>query len=288
MPSGVFLSQSDIIICRLMKLSNILSRRNRILLRELVITDFKLRYQGSALGYLWSLLKPLFLFAIMYIVFGNFLRVGDAVEHFSVYLLLGVVFWSFFTEATSQGLASIVNHGELIRKVNFPKYIIVVAGSLSALINLGLNLIIITVFIFINGVQLHFSALLFPLYIIELYVFALSLAFLLSAAYVKFRDVSHIWEVLLQGAFYATPILYPLTLVIKQAGHTAAQLLMMNPIAQIIQDARYVLVTRQSIRLVDLTSNIFIQLTPFVVVILFAIFSGLYFKKHSSYFSENV
>ena len=271
-----------------MKLSNILSRRNRILLRELVITDFKLRYQGSALGYLWSLLKPLFLFAIMYIVFGNFLRVGDAVEHFSVYLLLGVVFWSFFTEATSQGLASIVNHGELIRKVNFPKYIIVVAGSLSALINLGLNLIIITVFIFINGVQLHFSALLFPLYIIELYVFALSLAFLLSAAYVKFRDVSHIWEVLLQGAFYATPILYPLTLVIKQAGHTAAQLLMMNPIAQIIQDARYVLVTRQSIRLVDLTSNIFIQLTPFVVVILFAIFSGLYFKKHSSYFSENV
>jgi ABC-2 type transport system permease protein len=271
-----------------MKISNIFNRRNRILLRELVITDFKLRYQGSVLGYLWSLLKPLFLFAIMYIVFGHFLRVGDAVEYFPVYLLLGIVLWSFFTEVTNQGLASIVSHGELIRKINFPKYIIVIAGSLSALINLGLNLIIIAVFIIISGVKLHFTVLLFPLYIVELYIFSLSLAFFLSASYVKFRDVSHIWEVLLQGAFYATPILYPLTLVVKQAGSTAAQLLMLNPVAQIIQDARYALVTHQSLRLEALTPNILIQIIPFSIVILFAIFSGFYFKKHSGYFSENV
>ena len=96
-----------------MKLSNILSRRNRILLRELVVTDFKLRYQGSVLGYAWSLLKPLFLFAILYTVFGLILRVGDNIEHFPVYLLLGIVLWSFFTEATSQGLTAIVNRGEL-------------------------------------------------------------------------------------------------------------------------------------------------------------------------------
>lgn len=258
------------------------------MLRELVITDFKLRYQGSALGYLWSLLRPLFLFAIMYVVFGNFLRVGDAVEHFSVYLLLGVVFWTFFTEATNQGLASIVNHGDLIRKINFPKYIIVVSGSLSALINLALNLVIIVIFTVINGVHLHLSALLFPIYIVELYIFALSLAFFLSAAFVKFRDVSHIWEVLLLGAFYATPILYPLALVVKQAGSNVAQVLMMNPVAQIIQDARYSLVTHQTLRLYDLTSNLLIQVVPFLIVIFFAIFAGLYFKKHSGYFSENV
>ena len=83
-----------------MKLSNIFSRRNRILLRELVVTDFKLRYQGSALGVLWSVLKPLFLFAILYIVFDQFLRLGRDIEHFPVYLLLGIVVWSFFTEAT--------------------------------------------------------------------------------------------------------------------------------------------------------------------------------------------
>lgn len=271
-----------------MKLSNIFSKRNRVLLRELVVTDFKLRYQGSVLGYLWSLLKPLFLFAILYIVFGHFLRIGDSVEYFSVYLLLGIVMWTFFTEATNQGLASIVRQGDLIRKINFPKYIIVVAGSLSALINLGLNLIIIGIFMAVAGVQLSFYALLFPLLILELYVFALSLAFFLSAAYVKYRDISHIWEVILQGAFYATPILYPLTLVITEAGTFIAKLLMLNPVAQIVQDSREVLVTTQTITMYDLTTNPLVYLLPFVFVVGFAIFAGLYFKKHSAYFAENV
>ena len=271
-----------------MKLSNIFSKRNRVLLRELVSTDFKLRYQGSVLGYFWSLLKPLFMFAVLYIVFGHFLRVGETVEHFSIYLLLGIVMWSFFTEATNQGLASIINHGDLIRKINFPKYIIVISGSLSALINLGLNLVIIVVFMFINGVQLTWGALLFPIYIVELYAFALSLAFFFSAAYVKYRDVSHIWEVILQGAFYATPILYPLSLVINEAGTFIAQLLMLNPIAQIIQDSRHALITHQTTVMGDLTSNILIQAVPFVIVIVSAVFASYYFKKHSAYFSENV
>ncbi|MFZ3009477.1 MAG: ABC transporter permease [Candidatus Microsaccharimonas sp.] len=271
-----------------MKLSNVFSKRNRVLLRELVITDFKLRYQGSILGYFWSLLKPLFMFAVLYIVFGHFLRVGETVEHFSIYLLLGIVIWSFFTEATNQGLASIVNHGDLIRKINFPKYIIVVAGSLSALINFALNLIIIFVFMTINGVQLHPSALLFIPLVIELYVFAVSLAFFLSASYVKYRDVSHIWEVLLQGAFYATPILYPLSLVINEVGAGVAQFLMLNPVAQIIQDSREVLITTQTTTMYDLTTNIFVQLVPFVIVVGFGIFASFYFKKSSAYFSENV
>jgi ABC-2 type transport system permease protein len=115
-----------------------------------------------------------------------------------------------------------------------------------------------------------------------------SLAFLLSAAFVKYRDVSHIWEVLLQGAFYATPILYPLTLVVKQAGSTAAIVLMMNPVAQIVQDARYVLITHQTVTLGQLTSNILVQLIPFLIVIIFAVYSSYYFKKNSAYFSENV
>src|SRR4051812_30765440 len=153
-----------------MKFSNILSRRNRILLRELVITDFKMRYQGSVLGYLWSLLKPLLLFAILYIVFVKFLRIGGDIEHFPVYLLLGVVLWSFFTEATMQGMQAIVGRGDLIRKINFPKYIIVVAGTLSALINLLLNLLVVLVFVLINGVDIQWTILLLPLNILELYI----------------------------------------------------------------------------------------------------------------------
>jgi ABC-2 type transport system permease protein len=228
------------------------------------------------------------MFAILYIVFGNFLRIGDSVEHFSVYLLLGIVFWTFFTEATNQGLSSIVERGELIRKINFPKYIIVISGTLSALINLLLNLVIIGIFLVINGVELKISALLFPIYIIELYILALSLAFFLSAAYVKYRDISHIWEVILQGAFYATPILYPVSFVMKEAGEWVATLLLLNPVAQIVQDARYALVTHQSIRLSDLATNPLIQLIPFVIVAASAIFASYYFKKHAGYFSENV
>lgn len=271
-----------------MKISNILSRRNRILLRELVVTDFKLRYQGSVLGYLWSLLKPLLLFAILYIVFVQFLRFGSDIEHFPVYLLLGVVLWSFFTEATMQGMQAIVSRGDLIRKINFPKYIIVISGTLSALINLILNLLVVFIFVLINGVDLKWSGLLLPLNILELYVFSLAIAFLLAALYVKYRDISHIWEVFLQGAFYATPILYTLTMIIEKGGIMAAQILLLSPVAQIIQDARYNLITHQTTTTTGLIDNPLIQLIPFMIVAVTVLFATLYFKKTQKYFAENV
>lgn len=272
-----------------MKISNIFSRKNRILLRELVVTDFKLRYQGSILGYVWSLLKPLLLFTILYIVFVKFLRFdrGSGVDHFSVYLLLGVVIWSFFTEATSQGMVAIVGRGDLIRKINFPKYIIVISGTLSALINFFLNLIVVSVFMLINGVEFQLTALLLPLNILELYVFSLAIAFLLSALFVKYRDISHIWEVFLQGAFYATPILYSMSMVMDQSMF-AAKLLLLNPIAQIIQDARFNMISHKTVTTSSLINNVFIEMIPYVIVLLIIILAVWYFKKTQKYFAENV
>lgn len=270
-----------------MKLSNIFSRRNRILLRELVVTDFKLRYQGSVLGYLWSLLKPLMLFAILYVVFVKFLKLGDGIEHYPVYLLMGIVMWTFFTEATSQGMSAIVARGDLIRKINFPKYIIVISGTISALINLLLNLVVVFVFMAVNGVAINWTLILLPINIIELYVFSLAVAFLLSALYVKFRDISHIWEVVLQGAFYATPILYPISMVIT-VSPLAAKLLMLNPVAQIIQDARYNAITNQAATTSSLINNFAISIVPYILVTLFIIWASLYFKKSQKYFAENV
>jgi ABC-2 type transport system permease protein len=269
-----------------MKLPNIFSKRNRVLLRELVITDFKLRYQGSVLGYAWSLLKPLFLFAIMYVVFGVLIRVGN-VEHYAVYLLLGIVLWNFFSEATNQGMNSIMNRGDLIRKISFPKYIIVLSATLSALINLLLNLVIVGVLMVVNGVDLHVSALLLPLYILEIYVLSLGLAFFLSAVNVRFRDTSHIWEIIMQAAFYATPIIYPLAIVIAKSTF-AAKLLLMNPIAQAIQDARYVLVTNKAITIDSLLPNTLYVLIPLSIVVLIFVGGTLYFKKYSSQFAENI
>ncbi len=271
-----------------MKISNIVSRRNRILLRELVVTDFKLRYQGSVLGYLWSLLKPLMLFAIMYVVFVRFLRFGEGLEHFAVSFLLGIILWSFFTEATSQGMQSIVARGDLIRKINFPKYIIVISGTLSALINLTFNLVVVLIFMIFDKVDFHWSALLLPIHIIELYIFALAIAFFLSAAYVKFRDLSHIWEVVLQGAFYATPIFYPLQMVIAYS-MVAAQALMLNPIAVIIQNSRFDLVSQKDTITADqILSNPAWLILPHVIVVGSIVLATWYFKKNQKYFAENV
>ena len=269
-----------------MKLSNIFSRRNRILLRELVITDFKLRYQGSVLGYAWSLLKPLFLFAIMYVVFGMLIKLGS-IEHFSVYLLLGIVLWTFFAEATNQGLASIVGRGDVIRKISFPKYIIVLSTTISALVNLGLNLIIVAVFMLISGVSIGPSIFMFPLFIIEIYILALGLAFLLSALNVKYRDTGHIWEIIMQAAFYATPIIYPLSIVVAKS-EMAAKFLMMNPIAQAIQGARYSLITHDTITVTSLFGSVWFVLIPLSIVAVVFIIGTIYFKRNSKYFAENI
>jgi ABC-2 type transport system permease protein len=272
-----------------MKHSNILSRRNKILLRELVITDFKLRYQGSALGYLWSLLKPLMLFAIMYVVFVHFLRFGDGIEHFAVSLLLGLVIWNFFTEATNQGMQAIIGRGDLIRKINFPKYIIVISATVSALINLLLNLVVVFIFMAFDGVDFGWSLLLFPFTILLVYIFSLGLAFFLSATYVKYRDIAHLWEVFLQGLFYATPIIYPLQMVISVGGALAGQILMLSPIAVLIQQARAQVVGHENVITADqLFSNPLYLAIPYVIIIAVIILAAIYFRKNQSKFAEQV
>src|SRR6266849_1105452 len=139
-----------------------ITKQNRTLLNELVRTDFKLRYQGSVLGYAWSLLRPLLIFVILYVVFVKFLKLGNGVPHYPIYLLLGIVIWNFFNEMTVQSTTSIVGRGDLIRKIRIPRWIIVLSSSLAALINLGLNLIVVAIFMAINHVTLHSSGLLFP------------------------------------------------------------------------------------------------------------------------------
>lgn len=271
-----------------MKLANIVNRRNRILLRELVVTDFKLRYQGSVLGYLWSLLKPLMLFAIMFMVFVHFLRFGRGIEHFAVSLLLGLVLWTFFIEATSQGMQAIVGRGDLIRKINFPKYIIVISGTISALINLVLNLLVVFIFMLFDGVHFGWSLLLFPVTLLIIYAFSLGLAFFLAAAYVKYRDISHIWDVFLQGMFYATPIIYPLQMVMEY-GDKAAQLLMLSPIAVLFQEARAQVVGHANvITASQLSTNIFYLALPYVFIIFTIVAATIYFKKNQSKFAERV
>jgi len=200
---------------------------------------------------------------------------------------LGIVLWQFFADMTTQSLGSIVGRGDLIRKIRIPRWIIVFSSSISALINLGLNLIVVGVFMVLNGVDIMASILLLPLLLVEIYLLALGLSLFLSAAFVKFRDVSYIWEVILQAGFYLTPILYPLS---KIPNINFQKLILLNPMAQAIQDARWAVVSHDPT--VVTTNQIFeggwYTLIPIMIVIFALLFGLLYFKSQAKNFAEDI
>ncbi|MBB1503574.1 ABC transporter permease [Candidatus Saccharibacteria bacterium] len=268
-----------------MNIPKIWRRKNSILLKELVKTDFKIRYQGYVLGYLWAVLRPMLLFAILYTVFAKILKMGGDIPHYSVYLMTGTVFWSFFSECTSQGIQAIVGRSDLLRKISFPKWIIVVSSTITALINFLINLCVIIVFALLNGVTPSFTWLLAPLVILELYLLSLGIAFFLGSINVKYRDISSIWEVLMQALFYAVPIIYPITMV-SASSAVAAKVLLLNPIAQVIQDARFLLITDQSITVWNFIDNIFLRFLPVLITLFILTIGSIYFRKHSKYFAE--
>ena len=248
----------------------------------MVITDFKLRYQASLLGYLWTLLRPLALFSILYIVFAKFLTLGASIPYFPVYLLFGIVVWGFFVEATTQGLSALVARADLMRKISFPRYVVVLSIGASVFISFALNMLVIVFFMALLSVPVRLDVLWLPFLFLELVALSISLAFFLSALYVRFRDLNYIWEVCMQAAFYAVPILYPLTLVPTRY----ARLLVLNPMAQIIQDARYVLVTPQTETITQLYSTPWVRVIPVGITIVLVVVSVVYFRRQSASFAE--
>lgn len=262
-------------------------RKNRILLRELVKTDFKLRYQGSVVGYIWSVLKPLMLFAVMYVVFIYFLKFGKEIPHFAVALLLGMVLWNFFTETTNLGMMSIVSRGDLLRKLSFPTHIVVIAISINALINMAISLVIVFIFGLINGVEISNLAFVAPLLLIELYAFSLGVAFILATIYVRFRDIGPIWEVMLQIGMYMTPMIYSVTMVID-VDIRIAKVLMLSPMAQIIQDMRHLLTSSVNITTWELINNKGIAIIPYILSFVVLIVGFLIFDKNSKKFAETI
>ncbi|HHT7826359.1 TPA: ABC transporter permease [Streptococcus suis] len=265
---------------------NLLNRENQILLKEMVKTDFKLRYQGSLIGHLWSILKPLLLFTIMYLVFVRFLRFDDGTPHYAVGLLLGMVTWNFFTEATNMGMMSIVSRGDLLRKLNFSKEIIVFSSVAGAAINYAINLVVVLVFALISGVQFTWTSLIiFPLFV-ELVLLATGVAFILSSLFVRFRDIGPIWEVVLQAGLYATPIIYSLTFIIQRGQTNIAKIMMFNPLAQIIQDLRHFLIYSGNMTLRDLISNPFIIVIPYLLPIVVFALGYIIFNKNAKRFAE--
>ncbi len=252
------------------------------LIKELSFTDFKLKYERSILGYFWSLGKPLAYFMVLYVVFTSVFKLGDSIPHYPIYLLLGVVTFGFWAEATSAAMQSITSKGDLIRKVYFPRIILVISSTFTALLTFVLNMFAVFVFAIINGVNFNFGVLFILLYIFELYLFILGVGLALSSIFVKFRDLGHIWEVLNQILFYATPIIYPLSLVpIKYA-----KFQMLSPLAQVISDMRIILIGEGA----TLTTNDFwcFSWLPMIIVLITFIIGYIIFNKMSNSFAEDV
>jgi ABC-2 type transport system permease protein len=237
------------------------------------------------LGYAWSLLRPLLLFLILYIVFVKFLRLGTGVPHYPVYLLMGIVIWNFFNEMTVQSLGSIVGRGDLIRKIRIPRWIIILSSSISAVINLLLNMVVIVIFMFINHVDFLVTTLLLPLVLVEVYLFALGISLFLSAAFVKYRDIGYIWEVVLQAGFYLTPILYPIALITNL---TLQKLILLNPMAQTVQAARWSSISHETTTTNAAFQGGWYSIIPYIIVIVLLIGGLAYFRRESKYFAENI
>lgn len=238
-------------------------RRFWNLTRTLAATDWKVRFYGSALGYVWSLLRPLMLFGIVYFVFSYVVKAGAGVEHYGVILLLAMILYFFFSEVTGAGVTSMVDRESLLRKVGFPRAVVPLAVAVVAALNLALNLVVLAIFVVASGVQPRWTWLLLPIPFALMALFATGVAMLLSALYVRYRDVRPIWEVVLQALFYATPILYPIEAVYGQSD-TLAKVMLLNPIAALIQESRHLLTGAMSLS--DALGSSALMLVPLAIL----------------------
>jgi ABC-2 type transport system permease protein len=207
----------------------------------LAVTEFKLRFFGSLLGYVWQFMRPLLLFGVLYVVFSVFFEVGADMPYFAVSLLLGIVLFHFFSEATGGSVRSIVERENLVRKIEFPRLAVPISRVLSALLNLSLNLIPVVVFLLIAGGKPRWSWLELPFAIGFLVLFTLGIAMVVSSLYVRYRDVDPIWDVVAQIIFYGSPILYTVQTVEEKAGAQVMNLLAVNPFTTAMQQARHAL-----------------------------------------------
>jgi len=250
--------------------------------------EFKLKYSGSVLGYVWSLIKPLTLFTMMYLVFGRVFNLNQISKYYPLSLLLGIVLITFFNDATILGMSSLVTRESLLRKLSFPRMIIPTAATVTAAMTFCVNLLAITAFIAWKQLVPHVSWLLLVPLLLELYVFSLAVALILSTLFVRLRDIGQIWELALQVIFYASPIIYP----VGYLPPWARKIVFLNPLTQILQDVRSIIlrpdIRPNRITVADAFHTGAARLLPIAVVLVFIASAVALFRREEPYFAERV
>jgi ABC-2 type transport system permease protein len=252
--------------------------------RALTTTEFKLRYFGSVLGYLWTLLRPLMLFGVLYVVFTHVVRFGGKVPHYPVVLLAGIVVFNYFSEATSGGLGSFVARENLLRKVYFPRAAVPISVSLTAAANLGLGVVVVFLFAIINGITPSAEWLLFLGSVLSVVALATAVSVLLAVLFVRYRDVQPIWEVALQLLFWGTPIIY----TIASVHGTLRTLVMMSPLAVAIQQGRHWLSPSSTESAAQAIGGSVRLLVPFAIFVAIVLLSWWAYRRAEARLAEDL
>ncbi len=254
----------------------------------LAVTDFKLRFFGSVFGYLWQLMRPLMLFGVLYLVFSLFIDTTAGLPYFPISLLLGIVLFQFFGEATTNSVRSVLVREGLIRRVEFPRLAIPLAVVLTATFNLCLNLIPVFVFLLLSGGRPELTWLELPFILGMLIALALGLAMGLSSLFVRYRDIEPIWDVVMQALFYITPILYSIQLVIDKSSVTVARIMMLNPFATVVQQARHAVVSDQYLSTGQVFGNAVFVLIPIAITGVVVIVGWRIFRRAAPRLAEEI
>jgi len=270
-----------------------LARRARLLhhlriLRVIAGVDFKLKYSGSALGYVWSVIKPLAIFTTLYLVFAKVFRLGEISQYYPLALLIGIVLYTFFTDATTLGMLSIVSRESLLRKMSFPRLIIPVSVTLGAAITFGVNLLVVTAFLAWNQIPPRLNWLLLVPLLLQFYVFTLGVSLILATLFVRFRDIGQVWELAAQLILYATPIIYPIGFLPEWARTIA----FLSPLTQILQDVRAIVLYQDlapnRITVADAFDSSAGRLLPLGITIGIFVVGLFIFRRQEPWFAERV
>jgi ABC-2 type transport system permease protein len=251
----------------------------------LAVLDFRLKFYGSVLGYIWQLMKPLMLFGVMLVVFTKAVRLGHGVPQYPVVLLSGIVLFTFFAEATAGAVGSVVDREGIVRKIHFPRLVIPLAVVLTAYFNFLLNFAAVIVFMLARGVSVRWSWLeLIPL-VLFLGVFATGVAMLLSSLYVRFRDVRPIWEVALQAIFYGSAIFYTIENI---PSHVFRDLIVCNPLAAVIQQVRHAVIDPSAPTAAQAIGGTVRLLIPVGLVLVLAVGGFWWFNREAPRIAEEL
>jgi ABC-2 type transport system permease protein len=258
--------------------------RSLDLLYLIAVTEFKKTYFGTALGYLWSLARPLMLFGVLLAVFTQIFRIGSLVQHYEVLLLFNIVLFGFFQEATLTAVQSIVNQEAVVRKTQFPRLVIPLAVVLTSAFNLGLNLIVVFVFILAFGVEPTWTWLLFPVVLALLFVLTTAVSMIVSSLYPRFRDMAIIWTVLATVLFYGSPVLYPIEVVPE----TLRDFLLINPLTPLFELARVWVIDPGAAGPVEAAGGVDGLLAPMVIYAAVCVLAVWIFNREAPRIAEQL